>query len=89
MAKLKLEQFRGQLQPYVDALNNATNRARYISGDFPRADKVKDLDMRFRFDILWAIPSNVRVLLLDDIRLAGGTDTHINSLLASMIPTLK
>lgn len=29
-------------------------RAKYLRGDFPRANKTKDLHKRFRWDLFWA-----------------------------------
>lgn len=88
MSRLKLEALRCELQPYVNQLNTTENRRRYIAGDFPRADKVKDLNVRFRFDVLYAIPAHVRQPIMDRARELGGNDTHVASLLKSMIHDL-
>lgn len=88
MSKLKLEELRCELQPYVNQLNTTENRRRYIAGDFPRADKVKDLNVRFRFDVLYAIPAKIRHPIMDRARELGGNDTHVASLLKSMIHDL-
>lgn len=88
MSKLKLEPLRQELQPYVNQLNTTANRRRYIAGDFPRADKCKDVNKRFRWDILWAIPSRIRQPIHEQARELGGNDKHLDSLLKSMIHDL-
>ena len=42
MSKLKLEELRGELQPYVNLLNTTANRRRYIAGDFPRIENTRN-----------------------------------------------
>ena len=88
MAKLKLESLRTELQPYINQLNTTANRRRYIAGDFPRAELCKDVNTRFRWDILWAIPNNIRQPIHAQAKALGGNDTHLNSLLKSMIHDL-
>ena len=87
MSKLKLAPLAEIIKPYVDQLNTEKNRQAYRDGLFPRADKVKDLNQRFRFDILYALPSDVRKDFYDKAYKLGN-DTHVNSLLKSLIPDL-
>jgi hypothetical protein len=35
----------------IAPLDNDTNRAAYVSGNIPRADAVKDIDKRYRWDL--------------------------------------
>lgn len=87
MSKLRLAHLSGIIKPYVDQLNTDRNRQAYRDGLFPRADKVKDLNKRFRFDVLYAIPSEVRKSFYDEAYKLGN-DTHVNSLLKSLINDL-
>lgn len=45
-----LEKWRAAIAP----LDTPELRAKYISRDIPRADTVKDINTRYRFDLLWA-----------------------------------
>ena len=87
MSRLKLAHLSGIIEPYIAQLNTDKNRQAYRDGLFPRADKVKDLNMRFRFDVLYAIPVDVRKSFYDEAYKLGN-DNHINSLLKSLIKDL-
>ena len=73
-----LDEMREALRP----LDTPERRERYRKGEFPRADKVKDLDKRYRWDLWW------------DCELAGHfkyedmTDAHIDTALRSIVPKL-
>lgn len=41
------------LRDAIAPLDTDTRRAVYLSGEFPRADKVKDLDKRYRWDLFY------------------------------------
>ena len=56
MAKLKLAALAPMIADQVQALNSERNRAVYSAREIPNADKVHDINKRFRWDILWAIP---------------------------------
>ena len=87
MAKLKLAHLSSIIEPYIMALNTEQNRQAYRDGKFHNADKVKDINMRFRFDVLYAIPSNVRNEFYRQAYKIGN-DSHVNSLLKSLIKDL-
>ena len=65
----------------IHPLDTETVRDAYRRGDFPRAEMVKDLDRRYRWDLLWAaggwriIPNDV-------------TDAHIDTALRKIVPVL-
>jgi hypothetical protein len=46
----KLDTLRG----WVTELDTEAVRDSYRRGEFPRADKCKDVDRRYRWDLLWA-----------------------------------
>ena len=87
MAKLKLAHLAGIIEPYIMALNTEQNRQAYKDGNFHNADKVTDINTRFRFDVLYAIPSSVRNDFYSKAYKLGN-DTHVNSLLKSLIKDL-
>ena len=87
MAKLKLAHLSCVIEPYIMALNTEQNRQLYRDGKFHNADKVTDINTRFRFDVLYAIPSSVRNDFYSQAYKLGN-DTHVNSLLKSMIKDL-
>lgn len=68
------------LREQVSLLDTPERRARYLAGDFPRADRVRDLDTRYRWDLFW-----------DSIRrfeLSGYTNAHIDTALRRVVPPL-
>ena len=87
MAKLKLAHLSVMIEPYITALNTEQNRQAYRNGKFHNADKVKDINTRFRFDVLYAIPSSVKNDFYSQAYKIGN-DSHINSLLRSLIKDL-
>lgn len=87
MAKLKLAHLAGIIEPYIMALNTEKNRQAYKNGEFHNADKVADINTRFRFDVLYAIPSSVKNDFYSQAYKLGN-DTHIDSLLRSLIKDL-
>lgn len=57
-------------------------RARYLAGDFARADRVDDLDKRYRWDLAWE--ANVYPSLP-----AGLLDSHVDTALRSIVAPLE
>lgn len=64
-------------------LDTAERRERYRTGDFPRADRVKDLDMRYRWDLFHAADA---WKLIDG---RGYADTHIDTALRRIVGPLS
>ena len=78
---------RGTLDRMRDAiapLDTAERRQAYLSGDFPRADRVRDLDKRYRWDIYYAA-GGYRLHPEDD----SITDAHIDTGLRRVVPVLS
>ena len=79
------------LKQAVCPLDTTERRARYEAGEFPYADKCRDVNMRYRWDTLYA--SGLRI---GDGRGMPGelnlyaylNDKHIDAALRSLIPTL-
>ena len=42
------------LRAHIAPLDTPERRARYAAGDFPRAAGTKDVNLRYRWDLLWA-----------------------------------
>ena len=59
---------------------------RYETGDFPRSDKTKDLNMRFRWDLLHV--SNLYSWMHDTLY-KYLDDKHIDTALKSIVPTIE
>ena len=79
--------------PHLESLTKALTpldtpekRAQYASGEFPRADAVKDLDKRYRWDLLFAAGSFSREWTTEVYKYAD--DTHIDTALRSIIKPL-
>lgn len=86
MANLKitttsLEALRERIAP----LDTDANRQAYREGRFVRSDKVKDLDRRYRWDLLWATCAGPFV---SDLYAEGLNDSHIDSALKAVVPAL-
>lgn len=65
----------------VSALDTPERRQKYLTGDFPRADRVKDLDMRYRWDLLHEAKAHPGYD-------GGINDTHVDSALKRAVPPL-
>ena len=85
MAKLKIptdvvEIMRRAIEP----LDTNEVRDAYRSGNYPRAEHTKDVDKRYRWDLLHA--SSIQAWDLYDI--PGVNDSHIDSALRSIVRPL-
>lgn len=68
----------------ISELDTPTARANYIAGNFRNADRVKNLDHRYRWDLFWAANCWDFTQLHD----RGYTDAHIDTALRSIVPPL-
>lgn len=81
-----------KLKAAVSPFDTPARREQYLAGNFPRADKVKDLDMRYRWDTLYASK-----LAIEDCGSGANNlnlysymnDSHIDTALKAIIPPLK
>ena len=85
--KLTLDQVEA-IRERTAPLDTAETRQAYREGRFPRADRVRDLDRRYRWDLYYA----GRVSDVLD-RWVGGdddglTDAHIDTALRRIVPPL-
>ena len=82
------------LRERIAPFDTEKNRQRYRVGDFPRADAVRDLDMRYRWDLFYAARGTDIVLASSSIiasssdHRAGITDAHIDTALRRIVPPI-
>lgn len=75
-----------QLEKLIKPLDTVERRLRYLTGEFPNASKVKNLDMRYRWDLFYAaIPSCNK---LTDNLYSYLTDDHIDTALKAIVKPL-
>lgn len=67
----------------IERLDNGRARQAYRDGNFPRAERTRDKDKRYRWDLLWASGSYAYCSHenLDD--------NHIDTMLRSIVPPLE
>ncbi len=76
-----------EIQALIKPLDTPEIRAKYLAGDFPRANLVKDLNKRFRWDLLWSVDR--AALSLWTARVYDYlNDSHIDTALRSIVPAL-
>lgn len=74
------------LRERVSPLDTAERRECYRSGDFPRAELVKDLDKRYRWDLFYAGTAGDWSLVTAIYTYAN--DTHLDTALRSIVAPL-
>lgn len=74
------------LRAEIERYDTAARRAAYREGRYPRADRTRDLDLRYRWDLLWAVYG----LLPDTLRSEFNElhDTHIDTALRRIVAQL-
>jgi hypothetical protein len=77
VSKSEVEKLREAISP----LDTEERRHIYLDGDFPRSQFVKDLDMRYRWDLYWACGVG-----FEDNNLM---DSHIDTALKAIVPKLE
>ena len=65
----------------IAPLDTDVRRQEYRNGYFPRADTVKDLDRRYRWDLYWACGEQ---FVQDDL-----LNSHIDTALKRIVPKLE
>lgn len=77
----------------IAPLDTPERRARYRAGDFSRADRVKDLDQRYRWDLLWLGYADrldsTRWDLFAAFDAEGLDDSHIDTALRALVRPLS
>jgi hypothetical protein len=75
--KSEIERIRQAIVP----LDTEIRREEYRNGQFPRAEFVKDINRRYRWDLYWACGKRFGQ---DDL-----LDSHIDTALKKIIPSLE
>lgn len=87
----------GFAREFEDKLDVAGVKARYRTYDIPRADSVTNIEVRYHWDIYWAIRNFLRrndrndeLLKFDNLRSADGLESsHMDTLIRSVIAPLS
>lgn len=71
----------------IDPLNTPENQERYRTGNYPRSENTKDVNMRYRWDLLWATFSRTAT---EEQRKEFNKlkDTHIDTALRRIVAPL-
>lgn len=70
------------LRALIEPLDTERVREAYRNGRYPRAELTKDVNRRYRWDLMWAAKAyNV-------VKDHGYNDEHINTALKSIVPML-
>lgn len=70
-----------QLREKIAPFDTEDNRTRYRLRQFPRAEAVRNVDTRYRWDLFYASRSS-------DLLPDGATDAHIDTALRRIVPAL-
>lgn len=73
------------LRDMITPLDTDENRDRYRKRDIPRAEHVKDIDKRYRWDLLW---TSRAMDLHREIYEANYLDAHLDTALRSIVAPL-
>jgi hypothetical protein len=73
-----------RLEAWIEPYDTPAARQGYLDGDFPRSDKVDDLDTRYRWDLFYGTEAWYCIHQSDGVLL----DAHIDTVLRKIIPPL-
>lgn len=73
------------LRAAIEPLDTVTTRQTYAAGGFPRADMVRDLDERYRWDLYYAA-GGWRIL---GDAMSDYTDDHVDTALRRIVAPLE
>jgi hypothetical protein len=71
----------------IAPLDSRERRERYLRGDYPRADKTRDLDKRYRWDLFWVVVD--AGFKWKDVGEGGYRDAHIDTALRRIVVPLN
>ena len=83
--KIKPEHL-ARLKELVEPLDTPQRRIQYLKGDFANADKVKDLNKRYRWDLFWLADGKATTVKEMYVYM---NDDHIDTALKSIVKDLK
>lgn len=71
------------LKAAIEPADTEERRERYRKGEFPRADRVQDLDKRYRWDLAWETKALQPLFDEGDYK-----DAHLDTALRTIVPAL-
>lgn len=74
------------LRAEIARYDTESQRAVYREGRYPRADRTKDKDKRYRWDLLWAVHGSMPDVLRKELHELR--DTHIDTALRRIVAQL-
>lgn len=74
-----------RIKAAIEPHDTEANRQEYRNGEFPRADKVQDIDKRYRWDLFYGLEA-WRCIWERDGQL---NDEHIDTMLRRIVPPLN
>jgi hypothetical protein len=81
--KISLEE-RARMATMLSGYDTEDRRQAYREGRFPRADAVKDLDKRYRWDLFYYVGMANEMRFGRDVY-----DSHIYTVLSRLVPSLS
>ena len=90
--KMKTEHYNDLSQAIQERINEDQTPSiitLYETGQFPRSDRVKDLNKRFRWDLFWFVMkrrSNSITIEFDNLKYLN--DIHIDTALRKIVPQI-
>lgn len=81
------DDIRRRLHAAISPLDTEQRRERYRAGDFYNADKVKDLNKRYRWDLLWLATDGTDIV--DAVYAQGANDNHLDTVLRRIVAPLE
>jgi hypothetical protein len=76
----------GTWRAAIAPLDTPELRAKYISRDIPRVETVKDINIRYRFDLLWRAIDMGKIPYHEVETYA---DMHLSTALGRIVPALE
>lgn len=83
--KIKPEHL-AKLKALIEPLDTEARRTQYLKGDFHNADKVRDLNKRYRWDLFWLADGKATTVKEMYVYM---NDDHIDTALKSIVKDLK
>ena len=82
-----------ELKFVVSSMDTAAAREMYERGNFPRAEKTKDVSMRYRWDLLWCAVDAAKTLYGENhfqnkFNEEDLNDDHIDTALRAIVPDI-
>lgn len=80
-----------RLRAAIEPIDSFALRERYLKGDIPRSETVKDIDVRYRWDLYWMATSArnpASAKLREDLNAEDYESSHIDTALRRIVPSL-